>query len=250
MQHEAPQYTNTTYSSMHAKAIRRNKTKMEHLPGQDLPLRSASQALAYLLVLCGDVCTCTLCFLSRRPYFPALLFLLLVVFRDGLPHRTLEKNRCLLPFWVKQAVRKNPPIQVGLLAHAENFVFVHDASIWLADGFESLFGGVFVAIDFVSHLGVIRAVREEFLHHYEGFCDRHGCVGEIVRAVGVKACLDLLGLGFAMVLDVAVLQIAIEGFKIEKRRNIGMGRGAVVTLVEIVGQNLPVVCAVYLVGVV
>lgn len=51
----------------------------------------------------------------------------------------------------------------------------------------------------------------------------------------MESCFDLFRLGFAMVLDVAVFEIAVESFEIEERGYVGVGGGAVVALVEVVG---------------
>ena len=68
--------------------------------------------------------------------------------------------------------------------------------------------------------------------------------------MGVEPCFDLLGLGVAVVLDVAVLEVAVEGFEVEECGDVGVGGRAVVALVEVVGEDLPVVGAVDFVGVI
>lgn len=68
-----------------------------HLPGKYLPLGSASQPIANLLILGADVCTCPLGLLSGRPYLSASILLLGVMFRDSLSDSALEENRGLLP---------------------------------------------------------------------------------------------------------------------------------------------------------
>ena len=88
------------------------------------------------------------------------------------------------------------------------------------------------------------------MHHDERLGDGHGGVGEVVRAVCVEACFDLLGLGVAMMLDVAVFKVAVEGFEVEEGGDVRVGRGAVVAFVEVVREDLPVVGAVDFVRVV
>lgn len=65
-----------------------------------------------------------------------------------------------------------------------------------------------------------------------------------------QALLYLLFGGFAVVLDVAVLQRTIEALEIQKRGNVGMGGRAVVAFVEVVGENFPVVGSIELVFVI
>lgn len=51
-------------------------------------------------------------------------------------------------------------------------------------------------------------------------------------------------------LDVPILELAVKGVKVQERGNVCVRRRAVVAFVEVVGQDLPVVVSIQLVGVV
>ena len=77
--------------------------------------------------------------------------------------------------------------------------------------------------------------------------DHHGRHREVISAGGVEPLFDLLGSRLAMVLNVAGLGVAVKRLQVEEFRDIRMGGRAVVALVEVVGQDLPVVFAVQLI---
>lgn len=79
--------------------------------------------------------------------------------------------------------------------------------------------------------------------NWEYLRGNHGRHGEVVGTGSVKTLLDLLWCGLAVVLDVSIFEIAVERLKVEEFRNIGVCRRAVVALVEIISQNLPVIFA-------
>jgi hypothetical protein len=80
--------------------------------------------------------------------------------------------------------------------------------------------------------------------------DGHRDIGKVIGAQCVQSLIELFWGIFAVVLDVAALEIAVKRVEVEKGRNVRVRRGAVVALVEVVRQGLPVVLAVELVGVV
>lgn len=59
----------------------------------------------------------------------------------------------------------------------------------------------------------------------------------------VDARGDLFRRGRAVVLDVAGDEVGIEGFEVEEGGDVGVGGGAVVAFVEVVGEDFPVVVA-------
>jgi hypothetical protein len=60
---------------------------------------------------------------------------------------------------------ENVAVEVLLCIIAEDFVFPHDAFVHVTDRVEIGIAGIFVAVDFVCHLGGAGAFGEEFLDH-------------------------------------------------------------------------------------
>jgi hypothetical protein len=67
--------------------------------------------------------------------------------------------------------------------------------------------------------------------------------------VCVVAKFDLVFGRFAIVLDMSAFEVAVEGFEVEEGGDVGVCGGTVVALVEVVGENLPVVGACKVVSV-
>lgn len=74
--------------------------------------------------------------------------------------------------------------------------------------------------------------------------DKHGRDGDVVSASSNKTFRNLFWGGYKTVLYITVFRITLEGFQVQEFRDIGVGGRAVIALVKIVGQNLPVVFAI------
>lgn len=59
----------------------------------------------------------------------------------------------------------------------------------------------------------------------------------------VHASLDLFFRRCTVMLNVSILEITIEALQIEERRDVWVGHGAMVALIEVVRQDLPIVVA-------
>jgi hypothetical protein len=75
-------------------------------------------------------------------------------------------------------------------------------------------------------------------------------VGEVISWCHNQACRLLLRLGGNIVNDVASLCLHVVGLEVSHRRDVGVSGLAVVTLVVIVGEDLPIVVPVHLPGVI
>lgn len=76
----------------------------------------------------------------------------------------------------------------------------------------------------------------------------HGGHGEVVCAGSVETLRNLLGGGFTVVLNVSIFGVAVEGIEIQELGDVGVGGWAVVTFVEVISQNFPVVVSLELIG--
>ncbi len=70
--------------------------------------------------------------------------------------------------------------------------------------------------------------------------DGVGGVGEAVGGADVEALRDLVGVALGVVDDVVCGAVDVVGFQVGDRRKIRVGCLAVVALVEVVGEDLPV----------
>lgn len=84
----------------------------------------------------------------------------------------------------------------------------------------------------------------------ENLRDNHGRYREVVGTGGIETLFYLLRGRGAMVLNVSIFEVAVERFKIKELGDIRMSRGAMITFVEVIRENLPVVFPVKLVGVI
>lgn len=233
---------------------------------QSLFRSSAAEIPTKRLILLSHLCIAWY-LRPRRPDLLSLSLLAVIMLRDDLADRALEEEGRFLVLGVQLAVGKDSSVEVLLCVVAENFVFFHDARVHVADKSEVGFRGVPVSVDLVGHQGCAGALREEFLDHHEmwpacvrtsvrglvleeNLRDNHGRRREIVSTGGVQAFRKLLRCRNAMVLDMPVFGVAVERVKIEKFRNIRVCRRAVVTFIEVVRQNLPVVVTLQLIGMV
>lgn len=80
--------------------------------------------------------------------------------------------------------------------------------------------------------------------------DVAGGVREVVCRCHDQSHVPLLGLCGHIVDDISSPRLDIIGFEVSHRRNVGVSSLAVVTLVVVVGQNLPIVVSVHLPSVV
>jgi hypothetical protein len=61
--------------------------------------------------------------------------------------------------------------------------------------------------------------------------NRHGRVGEVICAMRIHASFDLFFCWCAVVLNVAVLEVAVKGLEVEECRNVWVCGGAVVAFI-------------------
>lgn len=182
---------------------------------------------------------------------------LLVVFCDNLPYSLLEMKRTLLHLRVELAVDEDAGVQVLLRVDAEVFVLGHDSLVHVADKVEFLIASVLVPIDFVAHDRLGGAHRGKSLHEEEVWAARMISTGlnllggmhlrDVERGIGpevggsnAEALINLiLSLG-TVVLDMAIFGLDIVGVEIGDGRDIGVSDLAVVALIVVIGENLPV----------
>lgn len=165
---------------------------------------------------------------------------LLVVFCDNLPYSLLEMKRTLLHLRVELAVDEDAGVQVLLRVDAEVFVLGHDSLVHVADKVEFLIASVLVPIDFVAHDRLGGAHRGKSLHEEEVWGDVERGIGPEVGGSNAEALINLiLSLG-TVVLDMAIFGLDIVGVEIGDGRDIGVSDLAVVALIVVIGENLPV----------
>ena len=182
---------------------------------------------------------------------------LLAVFCDDLTNGLLEVERTQLHLGVEQAVDKDTGVQVLLRVDAEVLVFRHDSLVHVADKGELLIASVLVPIDFVAHDRLGGAHRRKSLHEEEVWTGRiiSNCLNlmrerhlrDVERGIrpevgssDPEALLNLVGSLGTVVLDMAVFGLEIVGVEIGDGRDIGVSDLAVVALIVVIGENLPV----------
>ena len=186
----------------------------------------------------------------RRPNLTTSLLLLLVVLRQHLPNSLLEKQRPLLHLRVQLAIHKHTGIEILLAVDAEVLVLGHDALVHVADDVEVVVRGVLVAVDFVAHNALRRACGCEPLHEEEVGRDVERGIGPEVRGRDAESLGDLVGSGRAVVLNVAGFGLDVVRVEVGDCGNVRVGDLAVVALVVVVGEDLPVELALHVPGVV
>ena len=186
----------------------------------------------------------------RRPNLTTSLLLLLMVLREDFTNSLLEKQRPLLHLRVQLAIHKHTGIEVLLAVDAEVLVLGHDTLVHVADEVEVVVRGVLVAVDFVAHDALRRAGWCKPLHEEEVGGDVERGVGPEVGGGDAEALGDLVGARGAVVLDVAVFGLDVVRVQIGDCGDVGVRDLAVVALVVVVGEDLPVELALHVPGVV
>lgn len=162
---------------------------------------------------------------------------------DDLATPLLEEDGALLLVWVQLAVDEDAGLDVLLRALAKDLVLAHDALVGVADEEEVLLGGVAVAPHLVIHDAFPGRLWHKLLDEEEVLCDGEGDVREAVcRANFLTKSFAVLG-GVGLVLNVVALGVAVDivGLEVDEAGSeIGVGGGAVVALIEVICEDLPI----------
>lgn len=160
---------------------------------------------------------------------------------DDFAAALLEKEGAFLHVWVELAVHEDTGFDVLLGALAKDFVLTHDALVRVANESEVFLGRVLVAPDLVVHDRLGGRLGHELLHKEEVLGHGEGGVGEAVcRADLLAESFAVLGC-VGLVLDVVGVAVDVVGLEVDQAGGeIGVCALAVVALVEVVGENLPV----------
>lgn len=188
--------------------------------------------------------------LLGRPDLVASSHLAVVVLDDGVADVALEPEGALLHGGVELAVDEDAALNVSLGAEGEALVLRHDALVELVDEGELLLGGVLALVDLVAHAGGAHAGGDEALDHEEVLGDVDGGVGEEVGGGDEETLLDHLLGGGTVVHQVALVGVHDVGLNVGEVAEIRVGDAAVVALVVVVTEQLPVDSEVHLPGVV
>lgn len=158
----------------------------------------------------------------------------------------LEEERTLLHLGVHLAVDEDTGVDVLLGVGAEVLVLRHDTLVELSDESEVFIAGVLVAEELVAHGGAGRAVGNESLDHEEVRRDVGGSIGQVVCDSNAEATVNLILALSTKVLDVLLLSLDPVRVEVGNGGDVRVSDLAVVTLVVVVGEDLPVVVTLHL----
>ncbi|KAI6765722.1 hypothetical protein HG530_006792 [Fusarium avenaceum] len=185
-------------------------------------------------------------FLSGIRNLLADSLLLLVVVLELLADALLEEERTLLHLGVHLAIDEDTGVDVLLSVGAEVLILGHDALVKLGDEVEVIVARVLVAEELVAHGGAGRAVGDEALDHEEMRRDVGGGIGKVVSDSNAESAVNLILSLSTKVLDVRLLCLDPVGVEVGNGGDIRVSNLAVVALVVVVGEDLPVVVTLHL----